>query len=236
MRAAHLNKMLMHFNSLLYTQLVNHRRLHTIHMELKFTKGYNAHLSSRVTNRQWRIFEQACLRRLSHLQGMRSVHLKGFKFVDPFNVFLAKQAMLRPSSGWWTLFSMIPKTMNGARQWWPPRKLSNYEFVPPRFMIVLIHSQGIHCNPSGRYVATTHNLGDVTFVAFQRPAWHSLTRGRPHIPQTNAARSYHASMHRHHSASVASLLQPPPIPPRLSFVKRRTLRFHQDLVKYWDRV
>ena len=38
--------------------------------------------------------------------------------------------------------------------------------------------QGIHCDPSGHYVATYPNLGDVTVIAFQRPAWSSLTRAR----------------------------------------------------------
>lgn len=119
-----LNTMLMHFNSLVYTKLMKHEHLHTITVELEVTGEYNAHPNSTVTDQQMGIFEKGCLESLGRLRGMREVHLKGFTFVDPFDVFLSKRAMLLPSSKWWKSFLTIPKMMQVAPQWWQLRNLS----------------------------------------------------------------------------------------------------------------
>ena len=83
----------------------------------------------------------------------------------------------------------------------------------PWTLVILTSTKGIHCNPYGRCVATTHNLGDVTFIAFHRPAWRSLTRGRMLTAPTHAASTYHVSMSRRRLVMLASLLRAPqPLP------------------------
>ncbi len=231
-----LTTMLMHFNSLVYTKLMKHKHLHTIHVELELTGEHNPQIQFSITEGQMREFEQGCLNTLAHLRGMRAVHLEGFTCVDPFDILLAKQGMLLPSSSWWTSFSTMPKVIQLAPQWWQLTNLSKYSLILHWTVSILIRAQGVYCNPSGRHVATTHNLGGVTFVAFHRPAWSSLTRGRSLTLQTHEVRSYHASMAQWHFAMLASLRQPPPpvIAPATSFVHCRTLVLHQALVRYWD--
>lgn len=121
---AELNTMLMHLNSLVYTKLMKHEHLHTIKVELEITGEYNPYLTSLVTDQEMRSFEKGCLESLSRLRGMRAVHLKGFTFVDPFDIFLAKHAMLLPSNKWWTSFVTMPKMIQAAPQWWQLRNLS----------------------------------------------------------------------------------------------------------------
>ncbi len=116
-----LTPMLMHFNSLVYTRLMKHKNLHTIHVELELTGNQFS-----VTEEQMRDFEQGCLNTLGHLRGMRAVHLNGFACVDPFDIFLTKQGMLLPSSSWWTSFLTMPKEMQLAPQWWQLTNLSKY--------------------------------------------------------------------------------------------------------------
>lgn len=132
---AKLKTMLVHFNSLVYTKLMKHEYLHTIHMELELTEEYNAQLTSTVTDRQMLSFEQGCLNSLCRLRGMLMVHLKGFRFIDPFDVFLVKRTMLLPSSMWWSSFFAIPKMMQAVPQWWQLRNLSKHlHCVLPAFI------------------------------------------------------------------------------------------------------
>ena len=122
---ADLKTMLMHFNSLIYTKLMQHQYLNTIHVELEFTREY--HYWSTVTDQEMRSFERGCLDSLCHLRGMRAVHLKGFTFIDPFDVFLAKRAMLLPSSKRRGSCLTMPQMMQTAPQWWQLRNLSKHE-------------------------------------------------------------------------------------------------------------
>ncbi len=122
---ADLNTMLMHFNSLIYTKLMQHRYLNTIHVELELIGEH--HYRSTVTDQEMRSFERGCLDSLCHLRGMRAVHLKGFAFIDPFDVFLAKRTMLLPSSKRRGSCLTLPQMMQIAPQWWQLRNLSKHE-------------------------------------------------------------------------------------------------------------
>lgn len=123
---ANLNTMLMNLNSLVYTKLMQYENLTTIHVELELTREYNAQLTSTVTDQQMRSFQKGCLDSLCRLRGMHVVQLKGFTFVDSFDIFLAKRAMLLPSNKWRSHFLTMPKTVQAAPQSWQLRNLSEH--------------------------------------------------------------------------------------------------------------
>ena len=65
-----LEMMLVDFNSLVYTTLVKHQHLRTIHLELEIDEKYNRQPLFIVTNQERRYFEQLCLNTLGQLRGL----------------------------------------------------------------------------------------------------------------------------------------------------------------------
>ena len=124
---ANTDTLLMHFNSLIYTKLTDHEHLRDIQLELQMTGDYNHYMTSTVTDEQMRSFEQGCLNTFCHLRGMHAVSLKGFTFVDPFDVFLAKHTISLPSIRPWKSFATIPTMIQAAPQWWQLKTLSKHQ-------------------------------------------------------------------------------------------------------------
>ena len=119
--------LLTNLNSLIYTQLMDHEHLRDIELELQMTGDYDHYIISTVTDEQMRSFERGCLNTFCHLRGMHVASFKGFKFVDPFDVFLAKNTVLLPSVRTWNSFPTIPKMIEAAPQWWQMKNLSKHQ-------------------------------------------------------------------------------------------------------------
>ena len=119
--------LLTNLNSLIYTKLMDHEHLRHIELELQMTGDYDHDITSSVTDEQMRSFEQGCLNAFCHLRGMHAASLKGFTFVDPFDVFLAKHTVSLPSKWPWKSFGTIPAMIQIAPQWWQLRNLSKHQ-------------------------------------------------------------------------------------------------------------
>ena len=119
--------LLTNFNSLFYTKLMDHEHLRNIQLELEMPGEYDNDLTSTVIDEQMRSFEQGCLNAFCHLRGMHAASLKGFTFVDPFDVFLAKHTVSLPSKRSWESFGNIPAIMKAAPHWWQLRNLSKHQ-------------------------------------------------------------------------------------------------------------
>ena len=120
------DRLLTNFNSLIYTKLMDHEHLRDIQLELEMTGEYDNYMTSTLIDEQMRSFEQGCLNTFCHLRGMRAASLKGFTFVDPFDVFLAKHTVLLPSTRTWISFPTISTIIQNAPQWWQLRSLSKH--------------------------------------------------------------------------------------------------------------
>ena len=119
--------LLTNFNSLIYTKLMDHEHLRDIQLELQVTGEYNHYMTSTLIDEQMRSFEQGCLNTFCHLRGMRAVSLTGFTFVDPFDVFLARNTVLLPSLRTRMSFPTTPTMIQNAPQWWQLRSLSKHQ-------------------------------------------------------------------------------------------------------------
>ena len=120
------DKLLTNFNSLMYTELMDHEHLRDIQLELQMTGEYDNYMTTTLIDEQMRSFEQGCLNTFCHLRGMHAASLKGFTFVDPFDVFLAKHTVSLPSNRPWESFGTIPKMIQAAPRWWQLRNLSKH--------------------------------------------------------------------------------------------------------------
>lgn len=123
-RPQDMNTLLINFKSLFYTELMDHEHLRDIQLELQLTGDLDHYLTSSVTDEQMRSFEQGCLNTFCHLRGMRTVSLKGFTFVDPFDVFLAKRTVSLPSARSLKCFATMSTMIQAAPQWWQLKSLS----------------------------------------------------------------------------------------------------------------
>ena len=93
---------IMNFNSFVYTVLLKHPSLRTVHFKLNTEP---ADLDPRFSDEFKQNYELSCLDTLARLQGLEEVILEGFRFQDPAYIASIERNMLEPRPQSWNALS-----------------------------------------------------------------------------------------------------------------------------------
>lgn len=97
-------KTIANFNSVVYTLLLKHQSLGSIHFVLSITTETTPDRSI-VSDQVMRSLERRCLGTLGRLQGLKKVKLEGFNFEDPVYIASVRRQMLKPRPQIWNALS-----------------------------------------------------------------------------------------------------------------------------------